>query len=153
MILQWRHAKRPAIVRIPIQIFSGHAVLRLSLPVIVALALGTQLFAAGYEPDEDYVQSGRDRVTGIVTTMAKTQAACHAQSDVDRLIQFAEVKDGHGISAFLSQRMAANECVILMLGETVTIDASADLANRVCVLPTGQRTCFWTLSSGVNLRP
>jgi hypothetical protein len=140
-------------VRILIQTFNSCAAQRLLLAAIVALALDTQLFAAGYEPGEDHVRSGRDRMTGIVTTMAKTQAACHSQADVDRLIQFAEVKDGHGISAFLSQRMAANECVILMLGETVTIDATADLANRVCVLPAGQRTCFWTLSSGVNLKP
>jgi hypothetical protein len=49
--------------------------------------------------------------------------------------------------------MAANECVILMLGDPVRIDATADLSNRVCVLPQGQRTCFWTLSSGVDLKP
>jgi len=104
------------------------------------------------QPSKDDVEQWRDP-TEASATMTKTQAACHSQSDVDRLIDFAAVKDGHGISSFLAQRIAANECVILMLGDGVRIESRADLSNRVCVLPQGQRTCFWTLTSGVKSKP
>jgi hypothetical protein len=108
---------------------------------------------AGYdEPGKNSGEPRRDPMMGTSTIITKSQAACHSQADVDRLIQFAEVKDGRGTATFLAQRIAANECIILMLGDTVRIDATADLSNRVCVLPQGQRTCFWTLSSGVDLK-
>lgn len=88
---------------------------------------------------------------GAYVTVTKTQAGCHSLVHLNKLIGFARVKDGRGTSAFLAERIAANECVILMLGDTVKIDATTDhLSNRVCVLPEGQRTCFWALSDGFN---
>jgi hypothetical protein len=105
------------------------------------------------EPSKDSVEHRLDPMTGTSTTMIKTQAGCQSQADVDRLIQFAERKDGYGIATFLAQRIAAKECVILMLGDPVRINATADLSNRVCVLPQGHPTCFWTLSNGVDLKP
>jgi hypothetical protein len=111
------------------------------------------LVAGSDELGKDSVEQRLDPMPGASTTMTKTQAGCQSQADVDRLIQFAEAKDGHGIATFLAQRIAANECVILMLGDRVRINATADLSNRVCVLPQGHRTCFWTLSNGVDLKP
>jgi hypothetical protein len=111
------------------------------------------LVAGSDEPGKDSVEHRLDPTTGASTTMTKSQAGCQSQADVDRLIQFAEGKDGHGIATFLAQRIAAKECVILMLGDPVRIDATADLSNRVCVLPRGHPTCFWTLSNGVELKP
>jgi hypothetical protein len=139
----------------------------LLLSVIIAVAIWTEVSDTHQQmiPKDDqpnvasfvvvggYDEPSNDSVTGAFTTTAKTQAACHSQADVDRLIQFSEVRDGHGISTFLAQRIAAKECVILMLGDRVRIDATADLSNRVCVLPQGQGTCYWTLSSGINLEP
>jgi hypothetical protein len=111
------------------------------------------LVAGSDEPAKDSVEHRLDPMTGVSTTMTKTQAGCQSQADVDRLIQFAEGKDGHGIATFLAQRIAAKECVILMLGDPVRINVTADLSNRVCVLPQGYPTCFWTLSNGVDLKP
>jgi hypothetical protein len=83
--------------------------------------------------------------------MTISQPACHSQADLDEVIQLGAVKDGHGAYTFLAERMAASECVILMLGENVGIDPAADFSDRVCVWPEGQPICFWTLSNGVNL--
>jgi hypothetical protein len=85
------------------------------------------------------------------TTMTTSQPACHSQADLDKVIQLGAVKDGHGAYTFLAERMAASECVILMLGESVGIDPAADVPDRACVWPEGQPICFWTLSNGVNL--
>ena len=110
------------------------------------------LIIVGYdEPNEDSVGRLHNSTMGAAAIITKSQAACHSQADMDKVTQFAAVKDGHGAYEFLAERMAANECVILMLGDTVRIDAFENPSERVCVLPKGQQICFWTPSNGVNL--
>jgi hypothetical protein len=107
-----------------------------------------QTIPKGFSPDTTPVERGP--VTAAPATMTVSQPACHSQADLDKVIQFGTVKDGHGAYTFLTERMAASECVILMLGESVGIDPAADISDRICVWLEGSQFCFWTLSNGVD---
>ena len=131
-----------------------------SLCMLLFAMISTGVLTERSDADQQTIPKGfslntlaveRGPVTAAPATMTVSQPACHSQADLDKVIQFGAVKDGHGAYTFLAERMAASECVILMLGENVGIDPAADVSDRVCVWPEGQPICFWTLSNGVNL--
>jgi hypothetical protein len=111
-------------------------------------------FAAVHESDCDVVDGARSRHPGTYATITVTFPACDSQTDLDRLLEFAKAKDQLGLSSFVAQRMATKECVLLLLGDKVRIDATtSDLPQRICVRPAGQVTCFWALRGVIDQKP
>jgi hypothetical protein len=95
------------------------------------------------------VTSGR--LIGSTATITTTIAAC-SQEDMDRLLKFAKAKDEFGLSAFVTPRIARGECVLLLLGDSVRIDATDEDLDRICVRPKDEAKCFWTLYGAIGRR-
>jgi hypothetical protein len=69
---------------------------------------------------------------------------------MDRLLKFAKANDNLGMSAFVTPRIVTAECVLLLLGDSVRIDATSADFDRVCVRPRDQVKCFWTLNGAIK---
>jgi hypothetical protein len=92
----------------------------------------------------------KGRLIGSIFTIDTTVPGCNSQNDMDRLEKFAKANDIVGLSAFVTPRLATGECVALLLGDSVRIDATDDLLNHFCVRPKDQARCFWTLFGAIR---
>jgi hypothetical protein len=87
----------------------------------------------------------KGKLIGSIVTIDTTVPGCNSQEDMDRLQKFAKANDSVGLSAFVTPRLATGECVLLLLGDSVRIDATDNVLDHFCVRPKDQARCFWTL--------
>jgi hypothetical protein len=85
------------------------------------------------------------RLIGSIVTIDTTVPGCNSQDDMDRLEEFAKANDSVGLTAFVTPRLATGKCVLLLLGDSVRIDATDNVLDHFCVRPKDQARCFWTL--------